>query len=84
MCPSVAHTTLFREAHHVAFPAESDSEHAGAQTATLTVKDPVFWLRLAMQGDLGFAEAYMYGEVDCADLSALFHVRSGSASIGIR
>ncbi|EPT05160.1 hypothetical protein FOMPIDRAFT_1111662, partial [Fomitopsis schrenkii] len=42
--------------------------------ATLTVKDPVFWLRLAMQGDLGFAEAYMYGEVDCADLSALFHV----------
>ncbi|KZT73861.1 CFS1-like protein, partial [Daedalea quercina L-15889] len=43
-------------------------------TATITVRDPVFWLRLATQGDLGFAEAYMYGEVDCRDLTGLFQV----------
>ncbi|KAH9841488.1 Mycolic acid cyclopropane synthetase-domain-containing protein [Rhodofomes roseus] len=44
------------------------------ETATITVRDPVFWLRLATQGDLGFAEAFMYGEVDCLDLTALFEV----------
>ena len=68
-------STLFSEGHHLAFPADSGSEHAGARTATLTVQDPVFWLRLALQGDLGFAEAYMYGEIDCEDLVTVFLVR---------
>lgn len=36
-----------------------------------------------MQGDLGFAEGYMYGEVDCTDLSALFHVRADPALVGL-
>ncbi|EIW59336.1 cyclopropane-fatty-acyl-phospholipid synthase, partial [Trametes versicolor FP-101664 SS1] len=42
--------------------------------AELTVRNPVFWLRLCAMGDLGFAEAYMYGEIDCDDLAKVFLV----------
>lgn len=31
-------------------------------------------------GDLGFGEAYMYGEVECNNLTGLFKVRSSSNS----
>ncbi|KZT11940.1 cyclopropane-fatty-acyl-phospholipid synthase [Laetiporus sulphureus 93-53] len=30
----------------------------------LIVRNPAFWIRVAMQGDLGFAESYMFGDVD--------------------
>ncbi|OCH86874.1 cyclopropane-fatty-acyl-phospholipid synthase [Obba rivulosa] len=40
----------------------------------LTVRNPTFWLRVAAMGDLGFAEAYMYGEVECDDLIRVFMV----------
>ncbi|CCM03566.1 uncharacterized protein FIBRA_05702 [Fibroporia radiculosa] len=42
--------------------------------AQLDVVNPAFWLRVATSGDLGFAEAYMYGEVKCEDLIDLFAV----------
>lgn len=40
----------------------------------LVVKKSSFWLRLVLFADMGFAEAYMLGEVDCSDLTAFFEV----------
>ena len=42
--------------------------------AELRVVDDAFWIRLCTMGDLGFAEAYMYGEVECDDLVTTFLV----------
>lgn len=43
--------------------------------AELRVLSDVFWIRLCCMGDLGFSEAYMFGEVECPDLIATFKVR---------
>ncbi|TPX15030.1 uncharacterized protein E0L32_004860 [Thyridium curvatum] len=40
----------------------------------LVVKDDSFWMRLFLFADMGFAEAYMLGEVECADLTAFFQL----------
>lgn len=40
--------------------------------AELRVIQDEFWLRLFAMADLGFAEAYMYGEVECDDLVSFF------------
>ena len=40
----------------------------------LLVKKETFWVRLFLFGDMGFAEAYMLGEVECADLTGFFKV----------
>ena len=44
--------------------------------AALKVNNTLFWLRLAAMTDLGFAEAYMFGDVSCTtdDLRFLFQV----------
>jgi cyclopropane-fatty-acyl-phospholipid synthase len=42
----------------------------------LVVKEEAFWMRLFLFGDMGFAEAYMLGEVVCEDLTAFFQVGS--------
>ncbi|KAI0077595.1 S-adenosyl-L-methionine-dependent methyltransferase [Panus rudis PR-1116 ss-1] len=42
--------------------------------AEIRVLKPTFWLRLALMSDLGFAEAYMFGEADCPDLISLFSI----------
>lgn len=52
-------------------PYEADSVKHKAE---LRVINDSFWIRLAAMGDLGFAEAYMYGDVECDDLVSLFHV----------
>jgi cyclopropane-fatty-acyl-phospholipid synthase len=44
----------------------------------LRVVNDVFWIRLCAMGDLGFAEAYMYGDVECNDLVSLFQVSSSA------
>lgn len=41
----------------------------------LVVLKETFWMRLFLFGDMGFAEAYMLGEVGCADLTGFFMVR---------
>ncbi len=56
------------------FPANGPADDS-ERVAELRVVDEVFWLRLCAMGDLGFAEAYMYGNVECDDLVSLFHVR---------
>ncbi len=40
----------------------------------LAVKKEAFWIRLFMFADMGFAEAFMLGEIECADLTAFFQV----------
>lgn len=42
--------------------------------AELRVLNDSFWVRLCTMGDLGFAEAYMYGDVECDDLVSLFKI----------
>lgn len=48
--------------------------------AEFRVLSPTFWIRLCIMGDLGFAEAYMYGDVECHDLPALFKVYDSACS----
>ncbi|TKY85280.1 hypothetical protein EX895_006360 [Sporisorium graminicola] len=43
-----------------------------APHAVLTVKSDAFWTRMFFGADLGFAEAYMIGDVDTPDLAACF------------
>jgi len=40
--------------------------------AELRVVDDAFWVRLCTMSDVGFAEAYMYGDVECDDLVSVF------------
>lgn len=40
----------------------------------LVIKKETFWVRLFLFADMGFAEAYMLGEVECADLTDFFKV----------
>lgn len=40
----------------------------------LVVKNESFWVRLFLFADMGFGEAYMLGEVECADLTAFFQL----------
>ncbi|KAJ7441649.1 CFS1-like protein [Mycena galericulata] len=42
--------------------------------ATINVKSATFWVRVALFTDLGLAEAFMYGDVDCEDISSLIQV----------
>src|SRR5882762_3518838 len=49
--------------------------------AELHVVNDNFWIRLATMNDIGFAEAYMYGEVKCSDLVAVFRVSYRSSPL---
>ncbi|KAK3398828.1 Mycolic acid cyclopropane synthetase-domain-containing protein, partial [Sordaria brevicollis] len=40
----------------------------------LVVTDDAFWVRLCLFADMGFAESYMLGEVECEDLTGFFHM----------
>jgi hypothetical protein len=67
------------------FPIHEESSSAANATpnlklrsnlkAEIRVVNDAFWVRLCAMGDLGFAEAYMYGEVECDDLVSLFEAR---------
>lgn len=43
-------------------------------TVQITIQSDAFWMRTFLFADMGFAEAYMLGEVECADLTAFFQV----------
>jgi cyclopropane-fatty-acyl-phospholipid synthase len=62
--------------HIYSFPAPGAPEDPQEYKAELRVSNDAFWLRLCLMSDLGFAEAYMYGDVDCDDLVSLFNVMS--------
>ncbi|TFK69533.1 cyclopropane-fatty-acyl-phospholipid synthase [Pluteus cervinus] len=58
-------------------PTRSASPRLGSKHAPLAefrVLNDAFWIRLCLMSDLGFAEAYMYGEVECKNLVALFEL----------
>ncbi|KAL5501293.1 hypothetical protein ACEPAH_8553 [Sanghuangporus vaninii] len=55
------------------FP-ESEQHNDPELQSELRVKSDLFWIRLVTMGDLGFAEAYMYGEVECEDLVSSFKI----------
>jgi hypothetical protein len=57
-------------------PNEDSTNTRPDLKAELRVVNDAFWIRLCTMGDLGFAEAYMYGDVVCDDLVTLFHVGS--------
>ncbi|KAI1502364.1 cyclopropane-fatty-acyl-phospholipid synthase [Biscogniauxia marginata] len=40
----------------------------------VVVKNEAFWMRLFLFADMGFAESYMLGEFECADLTAFFQL----------
>ncbi|KAM7193166.1 cyclopropane-fatty-acyl-phospholipid synthase [Naviculisporaceae sp. PSN 640] len=40
----------------------------------LIIKNEAFWMRTFLFADMGFAEAYMLGEVECADLTGFFQL----------
>lgn len=40
----------------------------------LVVKHDAFWVRTFLFADMGFAESYMLGEVECADLAGFFQL----------
>ena len=42
--------------------------------AELRVLNDLFWIRLAVFADMGVAESYMLGEVECSDITAFFKV----------
>ncbi|KAL8410959.1 hypothetical protein RB596_000567 [Gaeumannomyces avenae] len=47
---------------------------AGAPRVELVVKRDAFWMRLFLFADMGFAESYMLGDFECADLTAFFRL----------
>ena len=71
-----ARTYCFGEHQELHGEPIEEPQNALAPVAELTVRNPNFWLRLCGMGDLGFAEAFMYGEVDCEDLVKVFLVRA--------
>lgn len=53
----------------------------GARRCELVVKKDAFWVRLFLFADMGFAEAYMLGDVECEDLTQFFEVCSDFSKI---
>jgi cyclopropane-fatty-acyl-phospholipid synthase len=47
---------------------------AGPGRVELLVRKESFWVRVFLFADMGFAEAFMLGEVDCPDLTSFFQV----------
>ncbi|KAJ7205426.1 CFS1-like protein [Mycena pura] len=66
---TVGKITLVTESHTLHF-GEADC----ALHATLRVKSDAFWVRVALFTDLGLAEAFMFGDLDCEDISALIQI----------
>ncbi|KAJ7781761.1 CFS1-like protein [Mycena maculata] len=54
--------------HIYSFPTVGPATDNSQTKAELRVANDAFWLRLCLMSDLGFAEAYMYGDVECDDL----------------
>ncbi|QRV78092.1 cyclopropane-fatty-acyl-phospholipid synthase [Ceratobasidium sp. AG-Ba] len=71
---TVGHLQVFTPSHIYDFPEQRDGMSSDGPFAKLRVVKDSFWIRLALMSDLGFAEAFMYGDVECDDLVALFKI----------
>lgn len=58
---------------------EGASSSSAPPRVELVVKKSAFWMRLVLFADMGFAEAFMLGEVECDDLTAFFKVSNECA-----
>lgn len=58
----------------VRVPAEGEKSVHSIPHAEFRVLNDLFWMRLLVFADMGFAESYMLGEIDCPDLMAFFKV----------
>jgi cyclopropane-fatty-acyl-phospholipid synthase len=56
----------------------------GVRKVELVVKREAFWVRLFLFADMGFAESYMLGDFECADLTSFFEVNIPCRSPGER
>lgn len=63
--------------HSYVFPPFPSSADDGHPRAHIRVLKHNFWLRLALMSDLGFSEAYMFGEIECDNLIDIFSVCRG-------
>lgn len=58
-----------------ASPLEEGQLHKKrAPAIELHIHSPSVWCRILLANDIGFAEAYMLGEITCSDLPALFRL----------
>jgi len=76
---AAGHLRVLTPSHIYNFPAPSlENNNASGLKSELRVVSDAFWIRLYTMGDLGFAEAYMYGDVkiEVDDLVSVFHVSS--------
>jgi len=55
-------------------PTERFGEPGADAAGEIRVNDPRFFSRIALQGDIGLGESYMFGEWDSPDLVELFSV----------
>ncbi|MDX1296027.1 MAG: cyclopropane-fatty-acyl-phospholipid synthase family protein [Sulfurimonadaceae bacterium] len=58
---------------HVTYPDNSTMTYGNGEAprVSLHIHDSAFFMRLALYGDIGFAESYMDGEFDSDDLASL-------------
>ncbi|KAH7097320.1 cyclopropane-fatty-acyl-phospholipid synthase, partial [Auriculariales sp. MPI-PUGE-AT-0066] len=71
------HLTITTHTQVYTFPAFEKGVHVNRHPelyADLVVVRDTFWTRMLIMGDLGFAEGYMYGDVQCKDLGSLLKV----------
>lgn len=51
-----------------------DMKSVAPDAVELHVRKDAFWIRLFLFGDMGFAEAYMLGEIECSNMTGFFKV----------
>lgn len=85
---AVGQLSIRTDSHHYLFPAVAlgnssnsvNNQGTGSSNgrwsphAELRIINNTFWVRLCAMSDLGFGEAFMYGDVECDDLVSLFEV----------
>ncbi|KAF8710274.1 cellobiose dehydrogenase, partial [Rhizoctonia solani] len=71
---TVGHLRVLTESHIYNFPPHGSEGIQDGPSAELRVVKDSFWIRLVTMSDLGFAEAFMYGDVECDDLVTLFKI----------
>ena len=71
---TVGHLRIVTDKRTYDFPAHGTDTGYEEPHAELRVINDAFWVRLCTMGALGFAEAYMFGDIICEDLISIFLV----------
>ena len=73
---TIGRLRLLDPTHSYEFGKDDESNELRAE---LKIVSETFYVRLLLGGDLGFAEAYMVGDVVCDDLVSVFKVGNKGA-----